>query len=235
MTVRTGQRRGQQVGRLRPEVRERLERLGRERALMYKMMVWTGLRRGELAALRARHLDLAGASPRLALPGTATKNRAEASLPLRADLVQDLAAWLAETGRSGDDPVFRVPAELVKILRRDLALAGIPYRDEKGRTLDVHALRHTTATLLARAKVSPRVAQRYMRHSDVRLTLQHYTDADQLADDEALAALPNLPSPKIGSSPAGPPDRGAQRGRRAPETHGSPTAPSAVGDDRPIE
>lgn len=124
-------------------------------------------------------------------------------------MARELAVWLAETGRRGRDRVLHVPVELVKVMRRDLALAGIAYRDEKGRTLDVHAFRHTTATLLARAKVSPRVAQRYMRHSDIRLTLQHYTDAEQLDDDEALAALPTLPSPQISSSPAGPPARRA--------------------------
>jgi integrase len=82
--------------------------------------------------------------------------------------------------------------ELVKILKRDLALAGIPYRDEHGRTIDVHALRHTTATSLSKAKVSPRIAQRFMRHSDIKLTMQTYTDHRQLDEAEALAALPQL-------------------------------------------
>ena len=37
-----------------------------------------------------------------------------------ADLATDLKAWLAATGRKGSDRVFRVPLELVKIMRRDL-------------------------------------------------------------------------------------------------------------------
>jgi integrase len=193
MTVRTGPRRGRQAGRVRPEVRARLERLGRERALMYKTMVWTGLRRGELAALRVRHLTLTGARPCLTLPGTATKNREEASLPLRADLAADLAAWVTATGKGDADPLFAVPVELVKVLKRDLAFAGIPYRDKHGRTVDVHALRHTTATYLSRAKVPPRVAQAFMRHSDIKLTMQTYTDLRLLDEAEALAALPCLP------------------------------------------
>lgn len=45
-------------------------------------------------------------------------------------------------------PLFNVPASLVKILDRDLAAAGIAKRDERGRTVDVHALRHTFATHL---------------------------------------------------------------------------------------
>jgi integrase len=192
MTIRTGKLRGQAVGRIQPKVRERLERLGWERSLMYKMMVWTGLRRGELEALAVRDLTLTGPRPCLTLPGSVTKNREVASLPLRGDLVSDLVEWLQATGKTGTDLVFRVPVELVKILKRDLALAGIPYRDEHGRTIDVHALRHTTATSLSKAKVSPRIAQRFMRHSDIKLTMQTYTDHRQLDEAEALAALPQL-------------------------------------------
>jgi integrase len=194
MTIRTGKRRGQTVGSVRPEVRDRLERLGWERSLMYQTMVLTGLRRGELAELRVHHLVLDGSQPRIELPGEATKNDEDARLLLRSDLANQLAEWLRATGKTGTDPVFRVPAELVKILKRDLALAGIPYRDEQGRTLDVHALRHTTATFLSRAKVPPSVAQRIMRHSDIKLTLQVYTDVQQLDEAEAIAALPDLRS-----------------------------------------
>ena len=84
------------------------------------------------------------------------------------------------------------------------------YRDEQGRTVDIHALRHTTATYLSKAKVAPRVAQRFMRHKDIRLTMQTYTDADLLDESEALDALPDLPlqprdDRKPPSDPAGPP------------------------------
>jgi integrase len=58
----------------------------------------------------------------------------------------------------------------------------------------VHALRHTTATILARAKVSPRIAQLFMRHSDIKLTMQVYTDPRLLDEEEALNAFPELPS-----------------------------------------
>ena len=105
-----------------------------------------------------------------------------------ADLATDLKAWLAATGRKGSDRVFRVPLELVKIMRRDLKAAGIPYRDDRGRTLDVHALRHTTATILSRAKVSPRVEKEFMRHSDIKLTMKTYADPRLLDEAEALAA-----------------------------------------------
>src|SRR5262249_30241175 len=148
MTLRTGKRRGQRCANVRAEVQARLERLGWERSLIYKTAILTGLRRGELAALEVRDLVLAGPRPCVALAGADTKNRLRADLPLRADLAQELNEWIEATGKNGCDKVFRVPVELVKILKRDLKMAGIPYRDEYGRTFDVHALRHTTSTYM---------------------------------------------------------------------------------------
>jgi hypothetical protein len=42
--------------------------------------------------------------------------------------------------------LFDVPTGLVRILDRDLAAAGIPKKDERGRTVDVHAMRHSFGT-----------------------------------------------------------------------------------------
>ncbi len=58
MTVRRGKHKGKVVAVLRDETRQRLELLGRERALIYKTLVLTGLRKGELASLTVAHLDL---------------------------------------------------------------------------------------------------------------------------------------------------------------------------------
>ena len=46
-----------------PEFVEKLERLGRERALMYKILVLTRLRRSEFASLTVGQLELDGAMP----------------------------------------------------------------------------------------------------------------------------------------------------------------------------
>jgi integrase len=194
LTVRKGPRRGERYAAVRDGVRRRLERLGRERALIYKAAVLTGLRRGELAALRVHHLDLSGRA--LRLPGEFTKNGKDAELPLRDDLAADLEAWLADAGKRASDPVFDVPDRMNKILRRDLAWAGIPYKDERGRVFDFHALRHTTASHLGRAKVAPRVAQGIMRHSHIKLTMQTYADPELMDRAEAMTALPALPLPR---------------------------------------
>ncbi len=48
MTIKRGPRRGRPESRLRPETRAAIERVGWEHSLIYKTLVYTGLRRGEL-------------------------------------------------------------------------------------------------------------------------------------------------------------------------------------------
>lgn len=72
-------------------------------------------------------------------------------------------------------------------------VAGIPKRDDRGRVLDIHALRHTFRTHLSKGGVAPRVAQAAMRHSKLELTMHTYTDSRLLDVAGALDALPTLP------------------------------------------
>jgi integrase len=167
LTIRRGPRKGERCAKVRPEVRQRLELLGRERALIYKTLVLTGLRKGELGSLAAGQLRLDDPLPSLQLDAADEKNREGNCLAIRPDLADDLRHWLADKlarlqaeARSKGEPiplrlpadtlVFEVPDKLCKILTRDLRLAGIAKRDERGRTLDVHALRHSFGTLLRR-------------------------------------------------------------------------------------
>ena len=96
-----------------------------------------------------------------------------------------------------DTPVFDVPAGLVRIFDRDLKRAGIPKRDDRGRTLDVHALRTTFGTLLSRGGVPLRTAQAAMRHSDPSLTANVYTDPEAAR----RAAGPSTPCRAFRSTP----------------------------------
>ena len=70
--------------------------------------------------------------------------------------------------------------------------AGIPKRDERERTVDVHALRTTFGTMLSRHGVAPRTAQAAMRHSDIKLTMNTCADPKLLEVGEALERLPAL-------------------------------------------
>jgi integrase len=227
MTVRRGKHKGERVAVLRDETRQRLELLGRERALIYKTLILTRLRKGELASLTVGQLDLDSDPAYLTLDAADEKNREGNSIPLRSDLVADLRRWLADkaaglkdvasdaqtiqfdpeavrrAGRARSDSrgpyglpadtlVFDVPAGLVRILDRDLRAAGIPKRDERGRTVDVHAMRTTFGTLLSKAGTAPRTTMAAMRHSDIGLTMGVYTDPKLLDVAGAVELLPAL-------------------------------------------
>ena len=190
-----------------PDLIAKLERLGRERALMYKTLVLTGLRRSELASLTVGQVRLDDRFPCLELAAADEKNREGSTIPLRGDLVDDLRAWIETLagertslaiGNAGSrlpasTPLFVVPHALVKILDRDLKLAGIGKKDERGRTIDVHAIRTTFSTLLSAGGVSPRTAQAALRHADLKLTMETYTDPKLLDVRGALDSLPKLP------------------------------------------
>jgi integrase len=182
-----GWQKGQPGARLRPETRAKFELLGRERALTYKTLVMTGLRLGELASLRV--CDLNG--DRLILDPRNEKNRQGSTIPLRADLRDDLAAWVV--GRARTDRLFAITQAALKVFDRDLRFAGIEKRDERGRTVCLHSLRHTFATMLSLGGVQPRVAQAAMRHSTIDMTMSVYTDPRLLDVEGALAVLPELP------------------------------------------
>lgn len=186
-----GWRAGQVGTQLRPETVARLERLGLERALTWKILVLTGLRLGELAALRVCDAQLDGPRPHLALEARHEKARRGAELPLRADLATDLRAWVA--GRAPDEPLVRLGDSALKIFNRDLTFAGITKRDDRGRTACIHSLRGTHGTLLTCGGVGPRVVQASLRHATLNLSMTAYTDDRLLNVERALDALPAFP------------------------------------------
>lgn len=199
LTIRRGVNKGKPLAKVSEKERRRLERVGRQRALAYKFMMLTGLRRNEMASLTVGSLCMDEARPYVTLEGTHAKSGQAATLPLRGDLADDLRkhiASLAETGGTDvtpDRPLFDIDwRNLLRTFNLDLAAAGIPKRDAQGRTLDVHCLRHTFATLLARSGVSPGIAQKLMRHSDIRLTMNTYTHLDLADTAGAVAALPAI-------------------------------------------
>jgi integrase len=184
LTIRRGSRKGRQEATVSPEVRQQREHDGVQRALIYAMAFYTGFRRKELRAMCVKHLRLDAEVPHVHLPGTLTKNAQDAKIPLKSEVAEQLRCWVA--GKMPDDLVFRVPKhdELLKALKKDLAFAGIPYRDELGRVFDFHALRKSLGTQLRLAKVDPAVSQQFLRHSDIRLTMEVYND-DRLHDLQA--------------------------------------------------
>jgi integrase len=140
------------------------------RALVYRMAITTGLRRGELAALRWGDLSLDDRKT-VTVRQESAKNRREDTLPLQAGTA---AALLAARGEAEDaERVFRSVPNMTTF-RKDLEAAGIAFETPEGR-VDFHALRVTFGTALARAGVHLVTAQNLMRHCDPKLTATIYT------------------------------------------------------------
>ncbi len=202
MTIRTGKNKGQLKANVRPEVRAEKERLGYERALVYACLIYTGLRKSELASLAIGQVVLDTETAHFVLNAADEKARRGARLPLHPQLATGIRFWIEErTKLEGgelceDVPLFYVPTGLDRIFNRDLELAGIAKRDALGRVVDVHSLRHCHASLLAQSGVAPAVAQKSMRHSDIRLTMDVYTHVEVA---EVAGAVATLPSHILGS------------------------------------
>jgi integrase len=206
-------RRGKHKGTLRAKINERTKRamvrLGRDRAMFYRIAIYTGLRAGELASRTLADLQLDASPPYLTLDARHDKARRGARQPLPDALVQAIRSYLAIRLKEAQEDALRsgkpVPAALaaterltpeapvVRVFDRDLKMAGITKKDESKRTVDIHSLRHTFGTLLARSGAAPRTAMELMRHSDIRLTTNIYQHLELV---DTAGAVNQLPVPK---------------------------------------
>jgi integrase len=177
---------------VREAVRAKMILRGRERALIYKTAVYTGLRAGEIGALKPHHLELDRKPfPRLEIPGKLTKNGQQARLLLVPAFAQELANWIRDAGKGPDDPLFNVPQASARIMQKDLKLAGVAYRTGRG-DADFHSLRMTANVMLGQAGIPARIRQLFMRHSDIRLTMATYDDESFLDLESAVKAMEGL-------------------------------------------
>ena len=106
--------------------------------------------------------------------------------------------------------------------------------DERGRTIDIHALRHTFGTHLPKAGAPPRTAQAAMRHSDPSLTANVYTDPKLLDVAGAVASPPDLPNLPLAAAGESAVARAAPRiGVLSPVTPCTTTCTRACTSERP--
>lgn len=168
--------------------------------MFYRLAVETGLRAGEIRSLTPESLRFDDEPPTVIVQAACSKHRREDVQPVPVRLAANLRPFLAN--RAAGAPVFAVPASSVEMLPADLEDVGIAYRDDAGRVVDFHALRHTFVTNLARGGARPKDAQALARHSTITLTMDRYAHTVVGAVATALEVLPDLS------------DRAPQRQRR---------------------
>ncbi len=187
---------------------------GPDRAMLYTVASFTGLRASELASLTATSFALDATPPVVTVAAAYSKHRREDVVPLHPELVSQLRGWLA--GFAPTAPLW--PGNWAKhfeasdLIKADLAaaradwLADCPadererregsdfllYRDCGGRVADFHSLRHTFVTNLVRAGVQPKDAKQLARHSSITLTMDRYAHVS-LHDTAAAVAKLNAP------------------------------------------
>jgi integrase len=168
-------------------------------AAIYLTAAFTGLRRGELLALRWRDIDFAGqvirvrasfADGHLTTP-TSGKVR---SVPMAPEVARSLARLAQRDRWTGDDELvfpgaggsFLDGRAVSRRYREAVRQAGL-------RELRFHDLRHTFGTRMI-AKADIRRVQEWMGHADVQTTMKylHYVprekDAELVAEAFAISA-----------------------------------------------
>jgi integrase len=174
-------------------------------ALVIRFLAYTGLRYGEMAALKVQNFDMLRRRVNIResvtevagkLTWSTPKNHERRSVPFPKFLVEDLAAQME--GKRREDLVFSAPAGGVLRIAtfrtrvfnkavdqlRGLDDDGEPTTDWPRPTL--HDLRHTAASLAISAGANVKAVQTMLGHKSAALTLDTY--ADLFPDDlEAVA------------------------------------------------
>ena len=151
----------------------------------------TGSRRGELREMRVYHLGLEGTKPKIHLPKELTKNGKDANIPLRTDFAEDAVLDRGIEARVRG-PALQGSEPDPLVMQKDLELAGIAYRDDRGRVADFHSLRKCMATHLNKEGVPIVTAKELLRHGTVELTAGVYNDEESHDLRAAVAKLPPL-------------------------------------------
>ncbi len=169
---------------------------------LFLTAAFTGVRLGELLALRWRDVDFAGRTVRVRVSYSAGALTTPKSGKVRAvPLAPDVASALAALGRrsdwvGGDDLAF--PGETGSHLdgsalrrRYTLALGAASLRP-----LRFHDLRHTFGTRMI-AKADIRRVQEWMGHADIQTTMRYLHYAPRGDDADLVAEAFALPDPVV--------------------------------------
>jgi integrase len=187
--------------------------------IMWHVLAYTGMRRGELLALRWRDIDLDAATVSIRKSVTVVKNKGKPDViregdtktnkPRVIDLdpatVEVIREWKRERGLialqlARDSALafgnhggkFRHPDTFSQIFKENVARCGKMLGDNAPPEIRLHDLRHTHATILLRDRENVRIVSERLGHASVTVTLSvyhHVMPGDQRQAAARFAAL----------------------------------------------
>jgi integrase len=180
------------------EVQRLLSELSQRERVMVLLAGSTGLRRGELIALRWRDIDFVTMQANVThsvwhnVEGDTKTEASRKPVPLHTVVIEDLKSWrLATLYRSDDDYLFpsiakngSQPIQPDMILKRHIRPALERLRVKK--RIGWHSFRHGLATMLRQKGVDIKTAQELLRHANSRITLDIYQQA--ISEEKRVAA-----------------------------------------------
>jgi integrase len=194
------------------EVQALLEALPQRERMLVLLDFSTGLRMGELLALKWADVNFEGLELNVTrsvvkqVVGTCKTEASQKPIPLDEYVASELLAWKNSSAYNrGEDWVFASPhtkgaqpywaQTLMRcFIRPTASRVGINKR------IGWHTFRHTFSTLLKANGEDVKVVQELMRHASCKLTLDTYTQAVTPAKRKAQSKVVNLV--RINASPA---------------------------------
>jgi integrase len=165
---------------------ETIDRLEPPLQVLYALALYGGLRRGEAMGLRWGSVDLdagvlkvveAFTHNAFTAPKSAAGRR---EVPIAAKLIRILRGWKEVCAKKGNDFVTDAALVLAGDTSPDRPIAESTIRRmarEQSAPTQIHALRHSFATMLARSGVGMKEAQLVLGHSDAKVTMDIYQHA----------------------------------------------------------
>lgn len=178
--------------------------LGAMEGPLYRIAVMTGLRQGELVALRWRDVDWTARKVRVRQNytrgewGTPKSRRSTRSVPLADTAAATLENHFQRSVYQADDdlvfghPHTGRPYDASKVRKRfydAMRAAGLGHLVGQANGITFHSLRHTYGTPMAAVGVPMRTLQEWMGHKDFAKTLKYADYAPDPAQGAAFAEL----------------------------------------------
>ena len=190
--------------------------LGATDHALYLTAAMTGLRQGELSALRWGDIDVAARKVRVqrtfsrSTVGTPKSRRSRRSVPMVERVARELSDQAERVAdRSPQGLVFAFPdstrsdepfydaSRMRKRFYDAMTAAGMAHRCGEAGGITFHSLRHTFGTRMASAGVPMRTLQEWMGHTDIQTTQRYAAYAPSTADDLlAEAAFSRIAAPR---------------------------------------